>query len=100
MMVAESPFKASVRSEIGPFHGLLVSFFFLSVGRFAGPPAIRLPQLAKRQHDHEADNQGDHNNCNDDGAEGWSGELASLIESEIESRCKPMPMSHGVFLSN
>lgn len=32
MMVAESPFKASVRSEIGPFRGLLVSFFFLSVG--------------------------------------------------------------------
>jgi voltage-gated potassium channel Kch len=30
--VAESPFKASVRSEIGPFRGLLVSFFFLSVG--------------------------------------------------------------------
>ena len=32
MMVAESPFKASVRSEIGPFRALLVSFFFLSVG--------------------------------------------------------------------
>lgn len=32
MMVAESPFKASVRSEIGPFRGLLVSFFFISVG--------------------------------------------------------------------
>lgn len=32
MMVAESPFKASVRSEIAPFRGLLVSFFFLSVG--------------------------------------------------------------------
>ncbi|MBZ9856371.1 cation:proton antiporter [Mesorhizobium sp. CA13] len=32
MMVAESPFKASVRSEIGPFRGLLVSFFFLSTG--------------------------------------------------------------------
>lgn len=32
MMVAESPFKASVRSEIGPFRSLLVSFFFLSVG--------------------------------------------------------------------
>jgi len=32
MMVAESPFKASVRSEIGPFRRLLVSFFFLSVG--------------------------------------------------------------------
>lgn len=32
MMVAESPFKASVRSEIGPVRGLLVSFFFLSVG--------------------------------------------------------------------
>jgi CPA2 family monovalent cation:H+ antiporter-2 len=32
MMVAESAFKASVRSEIGPFRGLLVSFFFLSVG--------------------------------------------------------------------
>jgi len=32
MMVAESPFKASVRSEIVPFRGLLVSFFFISVG--------------------------------------------------------------------
>lgn len=32
MMVAESPFKASIRSEIGPFRSLLVSFFFLSVG--------------------------------------------------------------------
>jgi CPA2 family monovalent cation:H+ antiporter-2 len=32
MMVAESPFKASVRSEIGPFRSLLVSFFFISVG--------------------------------------------------------------------
>lgn len=32
MMVAESPFRASIRSEIGPFRGLFVSFFFISVG--------------------------------------------------------------------
>lgn len=32
MMAADSPFKASARSEIGPFRGLLVSFFFVSVG--------------------------------------------------------------------
>jgi CPA2 family monovalent cation:H+ antiporter-2 len=32
MIVAQSPFKASIRSEIGPFRGLLVSFFFISVG--------------------------------------------------------------------
>ena len=40
MMVAESPFKASVRSEIGPFRGLLVSFFFLSVGASLDRAAI------------------------------------------------------------
>ena len=32
MIVAQSPFKARIRSEIGPFRGLLVSFFFISVG--------------------------------------------------------------------
>jgi CPA2 family monovalent cation:H+ antiporter-2 len=47
MIVAQSPFKASIRSEIAPFRGLLVSFFFISVGAsldlssiFATWPAI------------------------------------------------------------
>lgn len=40
MMVAESPFKASVRSEIAPFRGLLVSFFFLSIGASLDRAAI------------------------------------------------------------
>ena len=40
MMVAESPFKASVRSEIVPFRGLLVSFFFISVGASLDREAI------------------------------------------------------------
>lgn len=40
MMVAESPFRASVRSEIAPFRGLLMSFFFLSVGASLDRAAI------------------------------------------------------------
>ena len=40
MMVAESPFKASVRSEIGPFRGLLVSFFFIAVGASLDQAAV------------------------------------------------------------
>lgn len=32
MVVAESPFRTIVRSEIGPFRVLLLSFFFISVG--------------------------------------------------------------------
>ena len=32
MVVAESPFRAIVRSEISPFRGLLLGFFFISVG--------------------------------------------------------------------
>lgn len=40
MIVAQSPFKASIRSEIGPFRGLLVSFFFISVGASLDRSAI------------------------------------------------------------
>ena len=40
MIVAQSPFKASIRSEIGPFRGLLVSFFFISVGASLDHSAI------------------------------------------------------------
>jgi CPA2 family monovalent cation:H+ antiporter-2 len=40
MIVAQSPFKASIRSEIGPFRGLLVSFFFISVGASLDRAAI------------------------------------------------------------
>ena len=32
MVVAESPFRATVRAEISPFRGLLLGFFFMSVG--------------------------------------------------------------------
>ena len=42
MIVAQSPFKASIRSEIGPFRGLLVSFFFISVGASLDRSAIAL----------------------------------------------------------
>lgn len=40
MIVAQSPFKASIRSEIGPFRGLLVSFFFIWVGASLDRSAI------------------------------------------------------------
>jgi CPA2 family monovalent cation:H+ antiporter-2 len=40
MIVAQSPFKASIRSEIAPFRGLLVSFFFISVGASLDRSAI------------------------------------------------------------
>ena len=40
MIVAQSPFKASIRSEIGPFRGLLVSFFFISIGASLDRSAI------------------------------------------------------------
>jgi CPA2 family monovalent cation:H+ antiporter-2 len=40
MIVAQSPFKASIRSEIGSFRGLLVSFFFISVGASLDRSAI------------------------------------------------------------
>jgi CPA2 family monovalent cation:H+ antiporter-2 len=40
MIVAQSPFKASIRSEVGPFRGLLVSFFFISVGASLDRSAI------------------------------------------------------------
>jgi CPA2 family monovalent cation:H+ antiporter-2 len=40
MIVAQSPFKARIRSEIAPFRGLLVSFFFISVGASLDRPAI------------------------------------------------------------
>src|SRR4051794_9306701 len=40
MIVAQLPFKASIRSEIGPFRGLLVSFFFIWVGASLDRSAI------------------------------------------------------------
>ncbi len=40
MMLAESPFRAVVRAEIAPFRGLLLGFFFISVGAFLEPAAL------------------------------------------------------------
>ena len=40
MIIAETPFRAVIQSEIKPFRGLLLGFFFISVGLSVDVPAL------------------------------------------------------------
>jgi Kef-type K+ transport system membrane component KefB len=40
MIIAETPYRAMIRSEIKPFRGLLLGFFFISVGLSLGLTAL------------------------------------------------------------
>ena len=40
MIIAETPFRAVIQSEIKPFRGLLLGFFFISVGLSVNVPAL------------------------------------------------------------
>ena len=43
MIIAETPYRAVIQSEIKPFRGLLLGFFFISVGLSLDPPPSRTP---------------------------------------------------------